>query len=294
MDNNFEYLRPESAEEACELKAKYGSKAKYLAGGSDLLLKLRSRAADFNCFIDLTFIRGLNFIDVSENMLRIGTLTTLADIENASPDNSLIACLGTAAKQMCTPQTRNYATVGGNLCNASPAADMSVVFTALNAKLRVLGMAGEREVSVDTFFTGVSQTQLDENELVTEISVPVPTLKTEAAFGRSGRTGVDIAQVNAAVSLSVEDNGIIATVRIAMGAVAPVPIRSQAAEQMLLGMNISGVDQGLLEKVSVQAAADAKPITDIRASAAYRKEITKVLVRRCLEEIMQKIVGDRS
>ncbi|MBW2690856.1 MAG: xanthine dehydrogenase family protein subunit M [Deltaproteobacteria bacterium] len=294
MDNKFKYLRPKSPKEACELKTKHGPKAKYLAGGTDLLLALQGGGAAFNCFIDLTFLSGLNFIENSEGILRIGTLTTLADIENASPENSLLACLSAGAKQMCTPQTRNYATVGGNLCNASPAADMSVIFVALNAEVRVLGLSGERDVPVEDFFTGVNQTALNENEMLTEIRVPVPEMKTCAAFGRSGRTGVDIAQVNTAVSLSVDAEGVVAEARIAMGAVAPVPIRSRSAEKLLLGMDISEIDQTLLEKVSKQAASDAKPITDIRASAAYRKEITKVLVRRSLEEAIQEFAGGTS
>ncbi|MBW2367646.1 MAG: xanthine dehydrogenase family protein subunit M [Deltaproteobacteria bacterium] len=294
MNKNIEYLRPESPMEACEVKAKYGPKARYLAGGTDLLLLWRRGGADLKYLIDLTFIDALNFMENSENILRIGTLTTLAAIEHAGPDNSPAACLSDGARKMCTPQTRNYATVGGNVCHASPAADMSVILVALNAKARILGLSGEKDVPMEDFFKGVNQTVLAENEMLMEIRVPVPTIKTKASFGRVGRTGVDLAQVNTAVSLGVDDGGVVSDAAIAMGAVAPVPIRSRLAEKMLLGVEISKIDKDLMEKVSTQAASDAKPITDIRASASYRKEMSRVLVRRSIEEITQKFAGSIS
>jgi len=294
MNINVEYLRPESPLEACEVKAKYGQKARYLAGGTDLLLLWQRGDADFKYLIDLTFIDALKFLDHSGDYLRIGSLTTLAEIEHAEPDNSLTACLSDGARQMCTPQTRNYATVGGNVCHASPAADMSVILVALNAQARILGVSWEKDVPIIDFFKGVNQTVLKNDEILVEIRVPISKLKTRASFGRIGRTGVDIAQVNSAVCLSIDGAGIVTDAAIAMGAVAPVPIRSTLAEKMLLGTEISKINKDLIQKVSIQAASVTRPITDIRASASYRKEMCKVLVRRSIEEIAKEFAGSIS
>ena len=291
MRNKFKYLRPSTSEEASKIKAEYGRRAKCLAGGTDLLLQWRRGETDFEYCLDLTFIPELKYIQNIKKELCIGALTTLAHLEDAAEGNSLKACIRNTVSQMCTPLIRNLATVGGNLCNASPAADLSVLFVALGAQAQILGKSGERSISLEDFFRGVNETVLADDEILTEIRIPLPTLRTGHSFNRVTRTVIDIAQVNTAVSLAVDARGVVVDAKIVLGAVAPVPIRAKAAEQMFVGLEISQVDQGLIGKASEQAASETKPISDIRVSAAYRRQVSKVLVRRSIEESIRNLNG---
>jgi carbon-monoxide dehydrogenase medium subunit len=291
MTRRFEYLRPSTPKEACEIKAQHGQLARYLAGGTDLLLDWRRGDTDFKYCIDLSFISDLKFIKQTQNELCIGTLATLASLENADKGNGLTAALSNTAGQMCTPQIRTFATVGGNLCNASPASDLPVMFIALDGQAKILGVSGERTIAVEDFFKGVNQTVLKDDEMLIEIIVPQPELKTASAYRRATRLVIDCNQTNAAVSLRVDAGGVVNEARIALGAVAPVPLRAKDAEKMLLGLEVSKIDRDLIEKICSQAASETKPITDLRGSAEYRREISRVLVRRCLEESIQKLGG---
>jgi carbon-monoxide dehydrogenase medium subunit len=291
MNKKFEYIRAKTPKEACEIKARYGQKARYLAGGTDLLVEWRRGLTEFKYCIDLTFISGLKYIKRTKREWRIGALSTLASLEGASDGSSLMTCMSDVASQMCTPQIRTFATVGGNVSHASPSADLSVLFVALDAEAKIVGVSGERTVAMKDFFKGVNKTVLRKDEMLAEIRIPVSELRVAPSFRRVTRTVIDLAQVNAAVCLRVDAGGVVADARIALGAVAPVPMRSGAAEKMLVGLEASKIKEDLIEKVSRQAASDTKPITDIRGSAAYRRELSKVLVRRSIEESIQKLQG---
>ena len=290
MRNKFKYLRPSTSEEASKIKAEYGRRAKCLAGGTDLFLQWRRGETDFEYCLDLTFIPELKYIQNVKKELCIGALTTIAHLEDAVEGNSLKACIRNTVSQMCTPIIRNLATVGGNLCNASPAADLSVLFVALGAQAQILGKSGERSISLEDFFSGVKETVLADDEILTEIRIPLPAFRTGHSFNRVTRTVIDIAQVNTAVSLAVDATRIV-DAKIVLGAVAPVPIRSKTAEQMFVGLEISQVDQGLIKMASNQAVTEIKPVSDIRASAAYRRQVSKVLVRRSIEESIRNLNG---
>ncbi len=291
MGNKFKYLRPSTSEEASKVKAEYGRRAKCLAGGTDLLLQWRREETDFEYCLDLTFIPELKYIQNIKKELCIGALTTLAHLEDAVEGNSLKACIRDTVSQMCTPQLRNLATVGGNLCNASPAADLSVLFVALGAQAQILGKSGERSISMEDFFRGVNETVLADDEILTEIRIPLPAFRTGHSFSRVTRTVIDIAQVNTAASLAVDATGVVVDAKIVLGAVAPVPIRSRAAEQMFVGLEISQIDRGVIEMASNQAVTEIKPVSDIRASAAYRRHVSKVLVRRSIEVTIRNLNG---
>jgi len=290
MRNKFKYLRPSTSEEASNIKAEYGRRAKCLAGGTDLLLQWRHGETDFEYCLDLTFIPELKYIQDIKKELCIGALTTLAHLEDAVEGNSLKTCIRNTVSRMCTPQLRNLATVGGNLCNASPAADLSVLFVALGAQAQILGKSGERSISLEDFFRGVKETVLADDEILTEIRIPLPAFRTGHSFNRVTRTVIDMAQVNTAVSLAVDATSIV-DVKIVLGAVAPMPIRAKTAEQMFVGLEISQVDQGLIKMASNQAVTEIKPVSDIRASAAYRRQVSKVLVRRSIEESIRNLNG---
>ena len=292
MAKSFEYQRPTTIAEACELKTEHGSSARFLAGGTDLILNWQRGTVNFKHCIDLTFIPDLSYITQTATDLRIGALSTLGAIEAAGgKQNGLAGALGNVARQMCTPQIRTLATIGGNLCNASPAADIPVLLMVLDTQVLIAGASGDRTVPIADFFTKVNQTVLKDDEMVTEIRIPLPSPKAACAYERATRTVVDCNQTNAAVALSLDADGIVTDARISLGAVAPVPIRAKGAEQMLLGMVVANAKKDMIAQVSEQAAAEARPITDLRASAQYRKEISRVLVKRCIESSIVKLEG---
>jgi carbon-monoxide dehydrogenase medium subunit len=292
MAKSFEYQRPTTIADACELKAEHGPSARFLAGGTDLILNWRRGTVNFKRCIDLTFIPDLKYITQTETDFRIGALAPLAAIEAAGgKQNGLAGTLGNVACQMCTPQIRTLATIGGNLCNASPAADLPVLLMVLDAQVVIAGVSGDRTMPIADFFTRVNQTALKDEEMLTEIRIPLPGPKAACAYERATRMVVDCNQTNAAVALSLDADGIVTDARISLGAVAPVPIRTKGAEKMLVGMDVANAKKDMIAQVSDQAAAETRPITDLRASAEYRKEISRVLVKRCIVSSIVKLEG---
>ena len=289
MTKPFEYLRPSTSEEAIALKAKYKDRARYWAGGTDLMLQWRAGEVDIDYCIDLTFVPTLNYIENERDGVRIGAMTSLDALDNAASLNQLMEVIGYTARLMCTKQTRTISTVGGNMCNASPGADLSPLFVALDSEATIMGSDGSRTVLMENFFQGVNETILKDEELLVEIRVPVPDHPREACYKRVARTFVDIALISSAVSIS-SDNGVVTDARISLGSVAPVPIRSRAAEQKLIGSILSEIDDDILEEIGQLAATDASPISDIRAGKEYRLDMCTVLTRRSLEESVQNLI----
>ena len=289
MTKPFEYLRPSTSEEAIALKAKYKDRARYWAGGTDLMLQWRAGEVDIDYCIDLTFVPTLNYIENERDGVRIGAMTSLDALDNAASLNQLMEVIGYTARLMCTKQTRTISTVGGNMCNASPGADLSPLFVALDSEATIMGRDGSRTVLMENFFQGVNETILKDEELLVEIRVPVPDHPREACYKRVARTFVDIALISSAVSIS-SDNGVVTDARISLGSVAPVPIRSRAAEQKLIGSILSEIDDDILEEIGQLAATDASPISDIRAGKEYRLDMCTVLTRRSLEESVRNLI----
>ncbi len=182
---------------------------------------------------------------------------------------------------MATPAVRNMATIGGNICNASPAADLPLALMVLDSTVRVTGLGGSRTLPVGDFFEDVNKTSLNEDEMLVEIHIPPSSGTTSASFMklRHHQTSVDIAIVNVAVRLTCSDN-LCEDVRIALGAVAKKPIYAKKAEKLLTGRRLNGE---LIEKAGEAAAEESRPIDDIRASAGYRRRMVSILVKRALE-----------
>jgi carbon-monoxide dehydrogenase medium subunit len=291
MKRSFEYLRPTSPEGACAQKAKYKQKAQFWAGGTDLLLAWRRGAVEFDYCIDLTYLPELRYIRPENGHTTIGALTPIAALETYSGFDEGLSVLLDVASQFATPQIRNIATLGGNLCHAVPSADFAVALFALDAEVKLKSVGGERTLPIEAFFKDVKQTALRDDELLVEIKIPHPPPGSELSFQRITRTTIDIALVNAAVRLTIDEAGRIGQARIALGAVAPVPFRSKAAEELLIGKNINELDPETLGQVGERAAADTRPISDVRTSAAYRKQVSKVLVVRGLEQVLEKLGG---
>ncbi len=292
MRASFDYVRPSSASEAVSMKSQMGDRAKFWAGGTDMVLLWQRGEIDLDHCIDLRHLGELDYISVEDDSISIGAMCSLSALERSADEHHLLATLSEITKLMCTPQTRTLATVGGNMCNASPAADLSPAFVAMDAEAIILGDAGERRVSMFEFFEGVNKTALRGNELLKEISIPLPVAGNIAAgYRRIDRTVVDIALVNASSALTVDASGKITKATVALGAVAPVIVRSEVAAVPLVGRSLDALDDAALAASGEAAAGDAKPISDVRASADYRRDMVKVMVRRSLADCIEQLKG---
>jgi carbon-monoxide dehydrogenase medium subunit len=269
-------------EEFFSLTRQYGGEARVLAGGTDLLVAMKEKELKARYLIDIKEIPGFSGISFSASEgLKIGALSTIHSIETSQVTSDNFPTLCEAASQLGSYQVRHRATLGGNLCNASPAADMATPLMALDARLNVVGEKGERMVPIEEFFVGPGKTALDSGEILKCVSVSTIPPQTGCGYVKLGRRrAMDCAIVNAAVSLTLEpSNGSCRTARVALGSVAPTPVRAIEAENVLKNQKIS---ENLIAKAALAAQHAAKPISDVRASADYRFKMTKVIVTRAL------------
>lgn len=276
----FEYHRPTTLSEALRLAAECPG-ARYIAGGTDVLVRIRADRERPEALISLNRVDALAGIEVG-SPTRIGARATIGDVLRHGGLRAAYPLLGQAARPFASVQVRNLATVAGNLCNASPAADMAPVLLALDARVAVEGPAGPREVALDAFFMGPGHTTLASGELVTAILLDSRHDDTCSCFLRKSRVGMDIALASVAVHCRLV-GGRLEHVRIAAGAVAPRPIRLRAAEELLEGREVvHGHGRDLFDEAARVAIGEIAPITDIRASADYRRRLTGVLLVRAL------------
>ena len=282
----FNYLEPATVEEAVSLLSKYDGKARAIAGGTDLLVQIRNKAIKPEYVVDIGYISGLDYINYDEKQgLRIGALTTIRAIEKSGKLRQVYPVISQAAGLLGSVAIRNMATIGGNLCNAAPSADTAPALIGLSARARIIGPGGERLVSLEDFFTGPGETVLKAGEMLLEIQVPVPPPDTKGMYLKHGRSAVDLATVGVAVIMALESGGVCRDVKIVLGAVAPTPMRAKKAEEVLRGKK---VEPALIEEAARVASGEAQPITDVRASAEYRREMVKVFTRRAIGQIMAK------
>lgn len=285
MSSCESYFHPKTVAEAVSLLTNYGREAKVLAGGTDLLNLIRNRVLMPRYIIDIKRIAELNYIDYNKkNGLRIGALATISALGVSKIVKDEYPILHEAVCQMGSTQVRNMATVGGNLCRASPSADMVPPLLALNAVVKIAGRKKTKVVPLDEFFIGPGETILKYYEILTEIQVPRLPVGSGSAFLKKTRVAVDLAKVNIASVLIVK-NGVCEEARIALGGIAPTPIRAHRTEDVLKGKRPVAK---IIEEAAEIAADETKPITDIRSPADYRKELTKVLVRRAIMMSLQR------
>ncbi len=291
MTRHFEYLRPETIDAAIDMKVDYGPRARFWAGGTDMMLLWQRRVVDFDYCIDLTYVPSLRYIEMEGSTLRIGAMATLDDLDLKSNLNTALAALGETARLMNTKQTRTIATVGGNLCHASPSADLTPPLIAMGTQVKLQGPEGERVIPLGDFHIGVNETALADNEIVIEFIVPHVSEQLAASYNRIARTVVDIALVSSAVCLRMDDTRTIRDAGVVLGAVGPTAIRAPNAENVLIGVSLEELANGTAQKAGAQASLAARAISDIRASQEFRTDMTSVLtersIRRCAE-----ILGD--
>lgn len=282
----FEYFEPKTLEEAYSLLATREG-AYLLAGGTDLLVLMKKGVIAPKCIININKLPGLDFIEERENSLRIGALTRISILEKSSLIAEKYVALHEAAASLGSVHIRNMATVGGNLCRASPSGDIACPLLALGAKLMLASTSGVRELPIESFFIGPGLTALKKDEILIEIIVPKFQVGAGTAFLKIGRTSVDIALVNVTVFI-YSNSGVCEDVKIAFGGVAPTPIRIRKAEEMLKGRALSSEDEHILNEVCEAASEEIKPITDVRASAEYRRTVSKVLLKRAIKKALER------
>ena len=285
------YVAPESLEDALRIKSERGADARVIAGGTDLILRMRDRVYTPKLLVDLRAV-PLTTISRSASELRIGSYTSQSQILASDEIANLFPALAEACRPFAGPPIRNRATIGGNIVNASPAADLVPPLLAYDASVALSSVSGERALPLAEFFTGPGQTVLEPDEILTEIRLPLMPEHTAAHFIKLGqRRSMAIAIVNLCTRLSLAEDGTVAMARIALGAVAPTPLRAVAAETALTGNKMSA---GLFADAAQRASEEIAPISDVRGSSGYRKLMTAVLLRRALTATRGELEGPGS
>lgn len=285
----FDYHAPTSLPEALDLLAKYGERAAVLAGGTDVIVAMKRREKVPENLINLKRIEALRGIeDHGGDGIRIGGLTSLGELERSDVVAERLPILRDALKVMAAPQVRNLATLGGNLCSAVPSADTAPPLIALGATVKLAGAGGERRVLLEEFFVGPGESVLRHEEILVEVWIPAQAAHSSGAYFKlMRRNALDLALVGAAACLTLDGNkGVCQGARIALGAVAPTPIRAPGAERSLLNKEIN---EARAREAGEAASKEASPIGDIRASRAYRTEMIKVLTKKAVEKANERI-----
>jgi len=286
---SFDYHEPSSVREAVDLGARFGADGSFLAGGTDLLVQMRRGQILPRHLVSLHRVPGLDAIELN-GTLSIGALVTHRRLERTAEFRGALAALAEGARVVGGHQIRNVATVGGNIANASPAADVVPVLLALDAAVTVVGPDGERSLPLETFASAPGVTARRPGELLTRVGCPRLPPHSGTAFLKAGRRrAMEISLVCVAVRLTLDaGRERCLEARIALGAVAPTTVRAHAAERSLRGRPLT--DQALAE-AGRAAAAECRPITDVRASARYRALLVATLVPRALARCRELIQG---
>ncbi len=280
----FHYKKPSNLADAISALREHDD-AFLLSGGTDLLVGMKNKLLEPKCVIDLKGIPSLNAFNY-ESGFRFGSLITIRDLEVSKAIHEKIPVLCQAASCLGSVQVRNKATVGGNLCNASPAADMSTIFLAMDADVKVVSHEGEKVIELESFFVGPNSTILGRNDILTEIIVSKDVARSKGIYMKYGpRKAMDIGVVNIAILLDADfKSGFCKGIRIALGSVAPTPIRAKKAENVLSGNMLS---PQIISEAAEVASSETDPISDLRASAGYRKELVRTLVAAGIKKILE-------
>ena len=284
----FEYFAPKTLEETLDLLYKYRNKnTKILAGGTDLLVKMKTLDLKVDYLINIKDIPELNFID-TDRELKIGAATPLSNIERVKKIKEKYPALYEGIKSMAAIATRNMGTISGNICNASPAGDTIPPLIAYGAELKLVSKGGERAVLVEDFITGVGETVIKKDELVTQVIIPEKPKSSGSAFSKKSRVKADIAKINLAVWLEREGE-TCKDCRIVLGSVFIKAIRAKKAEALLRGET---VNNDLISEIAKKASEEIKPIDDIRSTAEYRTDMAKVMIEDTIEVAWERAGGE--
>lgn len=275
------YIRATTVQTACSLLENPGNRA--IAGGTDIILRSKRYPEPSLTLVDIGDIEELRGVTREADGVRIGAATRLSEVVRADAlQGKAFRALIQGAVQVGSPQIRNLATIGGNICNAAPSADTAAPLLVLDGCAEIVSSRGFRTVPLVEFFKGPGKTVLEPGELLRSIFLPNPQPGAETVyFKHCPRRAMDLAVVGVAVSLAPQDRR---SVRIGLGAVAPTPIRAYEAERCIAAA--PALDRAVIDEAARLAAEAARPISDVRASAAYRKEMVGALTRRAFQQIM--------
>ena len=283
--HEFEYVKPETIEEAVGILNEHGSGTQLLAGGTDVVPGLRDGLTKPGLVIDIKGIAGLAGIECEQGILQVGALATFTDLIESELVRKDIPLLREMAMTVASVGVRNRATIAGNICSAVPSCDGGPVLLVLDASIHVTGPSGKRTIPVAEWFTGPKTTALGGAEIVTSISLPVPQEGHGAAYVKLGRyRGEDLAQASVAV-LALPDREY----RVAFGAVAPTPVRAFGIEELLRGKVL---DDALIVDAMRLVPDETAPIADIRASREYREHMLPIMLERGLRAAVARLAGD--
>jgi CO/xanthine dehydrogenase FAD-binding subunit len=284
----FDYHEPSTLEEALQLLSEFGGNAKVLAGGTDLLVRMKQKVDKPSHIISIARVPGLDaVIPRDSHGVTVGPGATAAALSRHELLQDRFTPVALAAGRLGAPMIRNRATIGGNLVNARPAADLSPACMVLNATLKLKSASREREVSVNEFFRGPGDADIEPNELLVAINMETPPPWSGGAYIKLGaRKTLEISMVNVATLITlVSPDGPIADARIALGAVAPTPVRAYAAEEFLIGQQPS---PELFQKAGEVGVGMCSPITDHRGTMEYRCLMIEVLIKRSLSQALER------
>ena len=282
----FNYFAPSSLEEALDLLEELGDEAKILAGGHSLLPMMKLRFAEPESLIDINNIPGLAYIKEEDGFLKIGALTREADLDHSDLIREKYPIFTDASKLIADPQVRNMGTVGGNIAHGDAANDHPAVMLALRAEVVITGKEGERTVPIDEFFMGFYMTAVDENEILTELRMPIPAPRTGNAYHKLERKVGDYATAGVAVQLSVDEDGTCTYAGIGLTNVNPVPLRAERSEEVLLGSKLT---DDVIAQAAQFASEDCNPSDDLRGDEEFKRAMVGVLVKRMIKKAKSRI-----
>lgn len=281
---DFEYHEPTSVREACAMLSQYGDGAKVMAGGVALMTLMKQKLVQPTCVISLEKIPGLNYINYDDGAgLRLGATTPHRAIEHSQLVAEKYPLFSQMAHHIGSVQVRNLGTIGGNLCHAEPASDPPAVLVALSAQVKLVSSGGERTVPVEDFFVDFYETVIRPDEVLTEVQIPPLATGTKGAYIKfNPRSAMDLPVIVVAALVTPDrKKGSAKEVKVALGAVTSRPVRVSRVEEALKGKELT--DEAIHE-ASQMASEGLEPISDIRGSSEYRKEVAKVLVERALKQ----------
>jgi carbon-monoxide dehydrogenase medium subunit len=284
----FDYHRPSSLDEAVALLAKHGDAAKVLSGGMSLLPVLKLRLGSFAHLVDIGRIPGLEYVKEDGGVLKIGAGTRQATLERSDVVRAKCAVLADAVPLIADPLVRNRGTIGGNVANGDPGNDEPAVMIAVGATLVVRGSKGERTIPANQFYKDFYTTALAPAEILTEIRIPLAPARTGSAYVKLKRKVGDFAAAAAAVQVTLDAKGAVASAAIVLTNAGPTPIEAADAARSLIGRM---PDDKAIAEAAKRAAAKASPSADRRGSVEYKKEMARVMVSRALRQAVERAGG---
>ena len=281
-----EYFQPENLQKALEIKAEYGDQIKVAAGSTDLLVANYEKLHEIEYWLDLIKLDKLKEIEVKDNKLYIGAMVTHLDLMNSDLIKEKLPVLAAAAEDVGSPQIRSRGTIGGNICTSSPAGDLLAPLLSYEASFKLQTETGERIVKAEDFFTGPKRNLMEADELLTEIIIPLTENERKGAWVKVGRRkALVISTLTLSVVLEFEGEKIVKA-GVAMGSVAPTPVRLKGIEAVMIDQKLSELDYKALGK---EVKSSINPIDDLRGTKEYREDVAVDVMVRALNEIERKV-----